>query len=217
MKTFRQNYSFKVEPKSYNLDLLDVCFDQAQTFFDMGCGRGDWAGFLIDRYGLKFDCFDVDKSNEQIAKDRFAEYLVAEEADSQHFDVVFVSFVTEFVPPEEMHEFVNQIRSKLKPDGKVYLSSAFYAPFSLKWLIYRILGIGNPQQYFLRNKYIRNFMTQKEVLSYFIGAGFKVVTSTRGSLAPRLPRLLDRVARALIPFPLFYDTAYFILEIDNAF
>ena len=60
-------------------------------------------------------------------------------------------------------------------------------------------------------------MTQKEVLSYFIGAGFKVVTSTRGSLAPRLPRLLDRVARTLIPFPLFYDTAYFILEIDNAF
>ena len=153
MKTFRQNYSFKVEPKSYNLDLLDVCFDQAQTFFDMGCGRGDWAGFLIDRYGLKFNCLDVDKPNEQITKNRFAEHLITEENQDQKFDVVFVSFVTEFVPREEMHEFINQIRSKLKPDGKVYLSSAFYAPFSLKWLIYRMLGCGNPKKYFLHHKY----------------------------------------------------------------
>ena len=58
-------------------------------------------------------------------------------------------------------------------------------------------------------------MTQKEVLSYFIGEGFKVVASTRGSLAPRLPGFLDRVTRALVPFLLFYDTAYFVLEIDN--
>ena len=71
MKTFRQNYHLQVEPASYVIDLLDTCFDGAETFFDLGCGRGDWAGFLIDRYGLKFNCLDVDKPNEQITKNKF--------------------------------------------------------------------------------------------------------------------------------------------------
>ncbi len=213
MKTFRQNYHLQVEPPSYVIDLLDTCFDGAETFFDLGCGRGDWAGFLIDRYGLKFNCLDVDKPNEQITKNKFAEHLISEE--DQKFDVVFASFVTEFVPREEMHEFINQIRSKLKPDGKIYLSSAFYAPFSLKWLIYRMLGCGNPQKYFLHHKYKRNFMTRREVLSIFFTGGFKVTKSTRGSIAPRLTKLIDQATRALIPFPIFYDTAYFILEMDD--
>ena len=111
MKTFRQNYHLQVEPASYVIDLLDTCFDGAETFFDLGCG--------------------------------------------------------------------------------------------------------NPKKYFLHHKYERNFMTRREVLSIFITGGFKVTKSTRGSIAPRLTKLFDQATRALIPFPVFYDTAYFILEMDN--
>ncbi|MBH16558.1 MAG: hypothetical protein CME30_04655 [Gemmatimonadetes bacterium] len=39
MKTFRQNYHLQVEPASYVIDLLDTCFDGAETFFDLGCGN----------------------------------------------------------------------------------------------------------------------------------------------------------------------------------
>ena len=108
MKIFRRNYHLQAKPPSYVIDLLDTCFDGAETFFDLGCG--------------------------------------------------------------------------------------------------------NHQKYFLHHKYERSFMTQREVLSIFSTDGFKVTKSTRGPIAPRLPKLLDQTTRALIPFPVFYDTGYFILE-----
>ena len=217
MRILRQDYDFDVKPESYVMPILDECFEGVNNFYDFGCGRGHWAKFLLKRYNIIFNCFDIDKAAESHARNTLDKYLFEPIEENFNYDVVFLGCVTEMINENELESSINHIVNKLdidKKKGKVLLYSAFYNPFSIKWIIYRILGRGNPKKFFVENKYYRNFYTKNDIINFFNKRGLKVTNSVRCDVIPKGPKVLRNFLRFILPMEFLYDTFYLLLEFD---
>jgi SAM-dependent methyltransferase len=95
--------------------------------FDMGCGRGDLLGYLIERY----DAMGSDQSPDSIeaVKRRFegAEHfrgaIVGTNIGSGIFDTVFLLEVVEHLPDEILSEVLTEAHRLLKPGGTFVVST----------------------------------------------------------------------------------------------
>ena len=216
MKILKQNYHLDINPEPYLIKILDTCFENANNFYDFGCGRGHWSEFLINRYQIPFNCFDIDKDAELYTKNRLKNHLIESE-NNKFYDVIFLSFVIEIVNENQLDNLIDTVLSKLdhnKKNGKIFLSSSFYNPFSIKWVIYKILGKGNAKNFFLENKHYRNFYEKNDILNLFKKRGLKLANSTRGAIVPKGPKLINQFLRFIFPLEFLYDKFYLILEFD---
>ena len=217
IKILKQDYDFDVRPEPYLIQILDKCFKNANNFYDFGCGRGHWAKFLIRRYQIPFNCFDVDKDAELYTKRQLSSHLLDSKTKDFSYDVIFVSFVTEMINEDEVSSSIDKIINKLdanKQKGKIFLSSSFYNPFAIKWIFYRLLGKGDLKNYFIKNKHYRNFYKKSEIISFFKKKGFKLIHSVRGEIIPKGPKYIRSFLRFIFPLEFLYDRFYLVLEFD---
>ena len=220
MKILRQDYDFEVRPAPYLINMLDECFKGIDSFYDFGCGRGHWAYFLLKKYNIRFECYDIDKEAESFTRKKLKNFLINDKNDDLKYDVVFVSCVTEMINDNNVETAINHIVDKLdykNKRGRVFLSSSFYNPLSPKWIFYQIISFGKPKKYFLKNKYFRNFYSKDEIIRFFEKREMYVTKSLRGNLIPKGPKFLQKFIRFLIPFNFLYDKIYLILDFKKSY
>lgn len=219
MKILRQDYDFEVQPAPYLINILDECFNGIDSFYDFGCGRGHWAQYLLQKYNIKFECYDIDKEAESFTREKLKNFLIDDKDNNSNFDVVFVSCVTEMISDNDVETAINHIVDKLdykNKIGRVFLSSSFYNPLSPKWIFYQIISFGNPQKYFLKNKYFRNFHSKNDIIQFFEKRDMSVTRSVRGELIPKGPKYLQKFIRCFLPFHFLYDKFYLILDFKKS-
>jgi cyclopropane fatty-acyl-phospholipid synthase-like methyltransferase len=154
---------------------------------DLGCGRG-WLTYIADMYG---ECLGLDpvKAVIDFAKARYpdlslkvgtAEDLLRD-GHGGRFDVVIASEVIEHVAPENHSSFVETIRSLLRPDGAVIVSSDRGELYE-RWA--RRGGTDQP---------VEAWLTEHQLQELFTLHGFRVIQHERASYDQPQLSLLHRI------------------------
>lgn len=174
---------------------------------DLGCGRG-WLTYMADMYG---ECLGVDPVEPVIdfAKTRYphlsfkvgtAEELLRDGHGSR-FDVVIASEVIEHVAPEKHSSFVEALRSLLRPDGAVIVSSDRGELYG-RWA--RRVGTDQP---------VEAWLTERQLRELFTLHGFRVIQHERVSYdQPELSLLHQIVASKRVSHILIRTRQQWLLE-----
>ncbi len=154
---------------------------------DLGCGRG-WLTYIADTYG---ECLGIDpvKAVIDFAKTQYphlsfkvgtAEDLLRDGHDGR-YDVVIASEVIEHVAPEKRASFVQAVRSLLRPDAAVIVSSDRGELYE-RWA--RRGGTHQP---------VEAWLTERQLRELFTRHGFRVVQHERVNYDQPQLSLLHRI------------------------
>jgi 2-polyprenyl-3-methyl-5-hydroxy-6-metoxy-1,4-benzoquinol methylase len=125
---YEKSLSASGEPKEYFaryklacLTRLGVGFDE--PVLDWGCGVGNVLGHLADEY-REVHGYDPSSESLKLAKERVPRaklHARPEDVPENHFGAAILSGVLHHVPHENHEALLATVRSKLKPEGRVFV------------------------------------------------------------------------------------------------
>lgn len=122
--------------KNYNLSYKFSKLQDAapgKNILDYGCGTGD---FLVYAKAKKLKVFGVEPNPKalKIAREKLSDESITDKPIdelNQKFDVITLWHVLEHIP--NLFEFLEQLKSKLNPGGKIYIAVPNHLSFDAKF------------------------------------------------------------------------------------
>ena len=176
------------------------------SMLDFGCGYGTWTSQIANLGG--FQAVKIIEPDNKAFE--FTTSLLGDLSDQNNdtFDLVVSFAVLELFDIETQLSYLQDFKSQLtSPNGRIFLLYNFYHPFSIRWILLTILGLGNAKKFHLNNRFQRSFLKF---------SGFKKVCDEAGLnisdwYSPNLFRGYGPSSRK-IKIPNIFSTVFVVLE-----
>ena len=127
-QTRMKELNFSLLAGSYFLELINNELSKNKQYLDFGSGSGEIVSELIQR-GYQIGAYEVSNERRQSLRnstdiekyDDFLGYISDE--SQQTFDTVLMTEVIEHIIPEQLDSVLNVIKSKLRPDGRIIITT----------------------------------------------------------------------------------------------
>lgn len=209
-KKFQNNGRLKPYNNSALNKWLAECFDcQIHDLYDFGCGYGTWSSKIAKLSNAKHIYVkDIDEKAEKEAKD----FLGASEASNEDkFDLIMSFAVLELLSEQQNADILSEFRSKLKSDeSSILIMYNFFHILNLRWIIFAILGLGDPKGYHNTHRFERNYLTLKQFERICNAEGLYI----KKWFAPRLFQFVP-LSSKFLPIPSLYQTIFIHLKAEE--
>lgn len=176
---------------------------------DYGCGYGGWIKYIMSiNPRTRYRVIDIDQDALAYTRALFPGQY---DEGMSKFDVVMAFGLFELLPEDKQEALLDEFKAMLAPSGTLLLQYNIYNPFSIRWILLTLAGMGRPKRYHLERKYYRTFLTIRQIDAMFARHGYRIVACETDRLSPFLPAAIDRALRLVFRSRHFHSTLYYFL------